>query len=321
MKIVFLTYINRSGSTYLANLLSASDDICVCPEADVLISYFLESPGMAFRLDKNSRAALVKLIHSDSKLKYWGIGDDIFHILEEVKNNIGAFLAILHYYKTNQKPDASCILFKAERLASLLTIIENCRASDHTFKYLSMIRDPRGLYESQKRTRNPQTGRPMSRHPVYTAIYWNHYIKALLTNCSQVDCYQLFFYDFIRKMHEELISLSTFLGLNLKDISPGNGDLADRLPDGQRDIHSGIADGPRQEKIEQWRKELSLEEICLIERICKRYFGEIGFVATRSDYNIRGMTFKIKYYTFLYLAIQLTRKARFHMKRVFKLAE
>jgi hypothetical protein len=263
----------------------------------------------------------VKLIHSDSKLKYWGIGDDIIPVLEEVNSNIGAFLAILHYYKTNQKPDASCILFKAERLASLLTIIENCRASDHTFKYLSMIRDPRGVYESQKRTRIPQTGRLMSRHPVYTAIYWNHYIKALLTNCSQVDCYQILYHEFIRKMDEALISLSAFLALDLTDITPGHGDLEDRLPDGQRDIHPGIADVPRQEKIEQWRKDLNMEEICLIERICKRYFGEFGFVATRSDDNIRGITFKIKYYTFLYQAIQLARKARFHTKRVFKLAE
>ena len=171
MKIVFLTYVNRSGSTYLANLLSASDDICVCPEGDMLVSLFLESPGKAFRLDRHRRAELEKLIHADSKLKYWGIGDDIFNVLEEVNSNIAVFLAFLQYYQLNQKPEASFILFKAERLADLIPVIEDSRISGNTFKYISMIRDPRGVYESQKRTQVPGTGRSMSSNPVFTAIF------------------------------------------------------------------------------------------------------------------------------------------------------
>ncbi|MCK4854752.1 MAG: hypothetical protein KAT31_10830 [Bacteroidales bacterium] len=320
MKIVLLTYVNRSGSTYLANLLSASDDICVCPEGDLLVSLFLESPGKAFRLDKHRRTKLVKLIQSDSKLKYWGVGDDIFNILEDADSNIVAFLAFLHYYQLNQKPEASCILFKAERLADLFSAIENSRGSGNTFKYLSIIRDPRGVYESQRRTQVPGTGRSMSSNPVYTAIYWNHHIRAILKCRKHIDCYQILYNDFIWKMDEVIRTLSIYLGLDLKGITAVEGDLSERLPDSHRLIHQTISDIPLQEKIDEWRKELNQEEISLIERKCKRYFGEFGFVASRTDHYVPAITCKMNYYSGLYQTVQNIRKARFHLKRIFKLA-
>jgi hypothetical protein len=320
MKVVFLTYVNRSGSTYLSNLLSASNDICVCPEGDIMVSLFLESPGKAFRPDKLSRAGLVKLLQSDSKLRYWDIGEDIFTFLEDVSSNIGAFLAILHYYQLRQKPEASSILFKAERLADLFPKIENSRGSGHTFKYLSMIRDPRGVYESQKRTRIPGTNRFMSCNPVYTAIYWNHHSRVILKFRRNTDCCLVLYHDFISKMDEVISALSIYLGLYLKGITAGEGDLLDRLPDSHRLIHQSIYDIPLQEKIDEWKKELNPEEISLIERKCKKYFNEFEFVTSRTGHYIRGIICKMNYYTLLYQAVQLARKTKFHFKRVFKLA-
>ena len=61
MIIILLTYVNRSGSTYLANLLSASDHICVCPEGDKLVSLFLESPDKTFRLDNQWKVKLEQI--------------------------------------------------------------------------------------------------------------------------------------------------------------------------------------------------------------------------------------------------------------------
>jgi hypothetical protein len=320
MKIVFLTYVNRSGSTYLANLLSASDDICVCPEGDMLVSLFLESPGKAFRLDRHRRAELEKLIHADSKLKYWGIGDDIFNVLEEVNSNIAAFLAFLQYFQLNQKPEASFILFKAERLADLIPVIEDSRISGNTFKYISMIRDPRGVYESQKRTQVPGTDKPMSGNPVFTAIYWNYYIRAILKCQEHIDCCQIEYIDLIKKLDEVRGVLSIYLGLDLKGISSVKGDLSERLPDSHKLIHQAITDIPLQEKIDKWKQELNQEEISLIERKCRRYFGVFGYVVSRTDHNLPAIMFKLNYYTCMYQAIQLTRKARFHTKRIFKLA-
>ena len=60
--------------------------------------------------------------------------------------------------------------------------------------------------------------------------------------------------------------------------------------------------------------------ISLIEQKCRRYFGVFGYVVSRTDHNLPGIMFKLNYYTCMYQAIQLTRKARFHTKRIFKLA-
>lgn len=320
MKVVFLTYVNRSGSTYLSNLLSASNDICVCPEGDILVSLFLESPGKAFRLDVHGRAEVMQLLQSDSKLKYWGIGDEILPVLEEVDSNIGAFLAFLQYYRLKQKPEASCILFKAERLASLFQVIENNRGTSNTFKYLSIVRDPRGVFESQKRTRIPGTDRLMSSNPVYTAIYWNHHSRAILGFRKQNDCFQVLYHDFIYRMNEVLSALSIFLGIDLDGITAERGDLSERIPDSHRLIHQSVSDVPLKEKIDKWKGELNPVEITLIERKCRNYLRDFKFVASRTDHNSPAIISKMIYYTGLYQAAQLARRAKFHFKRAFNLA-
>ena len=70
MTIILLTYVNRSGSTYLANLLSASENICVCPEGDRLVSLFLENPGVPFHYNTQWETKLSKILRSDGKLKH-----------------------------------------------------------------------------------------------------------------------------------------------------------------------------------------------------------------------------------------------------------
>lgn len=317
MTIILLTYVNRSGSSYLANLLSASDSVCVCPEGERLVSLFLESPGKTFRFDNHWKAKLSQILKLDRKLRTWGLGDDIYQALEGVSKNIDAFMAFLRCYQDKQKPDATSILFKAERLVDLFCDIEKSKIADIEVKYLSLVRDPRAVYASQKRTLIPGINRKMSKNPVFTAIFWNHFFRANIKNLELIEIHQILYRDLVANMDETISGLSGYLDLDLKGISPGGGDLLDRLPNGHRPIHQHITESPDSRKINQWREELSQEEIRLIEHKCRKHLIEGEFEIKVQNRAQLVETCKVIYFTLLYRIGHFMHRFRFHLKRTF----
>ena len=315
MTIILLTYVNRSGSTYLANLISASESVCVCPEGDRLVSLFLESPDKAFQLNARWKAKLSYILKSDKKVSSWGIGDDVFSKLRDARRNIDAFVAILRYYQLRQKPDANSILFKAERLVDLFEGIDRHKGSGIRVKYLSLIRDPRAIYASQKRTQIPGSNKKMSRNSVYTAIFWNHFMRRNKVNMGLLDNHTISYREMVIDLDGTLAALSGYLEQDLPGLAPGEGDLAGRLPEGHNIIHPTVNMLPDPVKIDQWREEISPEEISLIEGKCRRFMMEGGFEITRQVTTPPARKYKLIYFTIVYHADRLLHIVGFHLKR------
>lgn len=316
MTIILLTYVNRSGSTYLANILSASDSVCVCPEGDRLVSLFLESPGKDFQFDSGWESKLLQIFNSDSKLRSWGIRDDVFTTLDDARRNIDAFVALLKYYQLKQKPMASSILFKAERLVDLFVGIERHKGSGIGIKYLSLIRDPRAIYASQKRTLIPGTDRKMSKNPVFTSIFWNHFMRVNKVNIRLLDIHPIFYQDMIQKTEETISILAGYLELDLQGLVPGEGDLKGRLPDRHKTIHQSIGKLPDPIKIDQWKEELGQEEVRLIEAKCRKYLIVGGFERTCGGKTGLTMKCQLIYFTLMYYTSQLMHIFSFQLKRI-----
>jgi hypothetical protein len=133
-----------------------------------------------------------------------------------------------------QKPEASSIIFKAERLVDLFAGIDKNTGSGINFKYISLIRDPRAIYASQKRTKIPGTDLVMSKNPVFTAIFWNHFMHENFINRKKLDMHEIKYRELIQGMEAVVSGLSVYLQMDLKGISPVKGDLLYRLPDGHR---------------------------------------------------------------------------------------
>jgi len=321
MTIILLTYVNRSGSTYLANLLSASDSVCVCPEGDRLVSLFLESPGKTFYLNDQWKAKLFHILKSDKKLSSWGIGDDVFSSLKDASRNIDAFIAFLRCYQLGQKPEASSILFKAERLVDLFAPIDRERGNGISIKYLTLIRDPRAIYSSQKRTLIPGTKKKMSKNPVYTSIFWNHFMRVNDINKRLINMHPISYQDMVQKTEETFSSLAGYLELDLQGISPGEGDLKNRLPEGHITIHQSIDKLPDPLKISQWKKELSQEEVGLIEDKCWKYLVAGGFERTLGGGPGLVRKCKLIYFTIIYYANRLQHIFSFQLKRILSNSE
>ena len=121
MNILFITYINRSGSTYLANIFSKYNEVLVCPEADVLISKFLINPSRPYKFDDHEKTEIKKIIEFDNKLKNWNLSFQDLSELENAKFNFEAFCKIIFAYRKKIKPVANSIVFKGDILIHYFT--------------------------------------------------------------------------------------------------------------------------------------------------------------------------------------------------------
>lgn len=313
MEVIFLTYLNRSGSTYLANLLSSSEKIIAFPEAEILVSLFLEDPFSNYNpQDKDKRDYLLSLLYNDPKLKYWDLGSEVFDPATNNARNVDQFLKILTAYRDRFKPGATVFLFKAERLIHLIRKVRWDKTGVKT-SFIALMRDPRAVYASQSRTISPLDGKPLSENPVYTALQWKQF-AGICSYGGRMDAFSLVQYeDMIISGQKFIEQLCARLGMDPGSITPGRGDLYRRIPQDHRAIHEGIQMGPLAEKTDEWERVLTVKEARLIEHTAASLIRSNGYQLSEPVNNC--YLYLIRFYReIIYFVNVLSRKAAFHIR-------
>ena len=296
-KIIFLSYVNRSGSTFLANTFSKSNDIMVLPEAEILVNLLLVQPDLKFNLIDEVRIQ----IKTNAKLKLWGLNSADLSVLHNVETNFEAFVEVLQAYKNKFKPEARVLMFKAERLIYLYETIYKQFKQKYCLSMVVLVRDPRAIYASQKKTKMPYCGTQMSQNPVFTAIYWNNFVSVLNTIESRKDVFAIKYEDLILKYQETFNNSRILLHISEFDFS-SKGDLWDRIPKVQRSIHTLIEKYPQRERVSNWENELNENEKYLIERCSNKgmiFFNyQPGVILNRRFFkrDLVGAIYWAKYY-------------------------
>ncbi len=277
MRILFLTYVNRSGSTYLSQLLSCSSQICVCPEADILVNMLLENPSKEIEDHWDLQRKLEIAILQDEKFRYWDLDElDIARISTD-RIHLDAFCTLLNCYRERNKPDAGAILFKSERLIRLAPLILATKANNIIFQFIALLRDPRGVILSQKKTKIPGKGKPMTDNPGFTAIFWKIFARES-SKYRHIHGFLVMRYeDLIIEPELTVMNILRKLGIGKFDMLPEKGDLIDRMPAEQKEIHKNIVKPPITGKLVEWQDELPLSEIRLIESITISEMLEAGY--------------------------------------------
>lgn len=303
-KIIFVTYINRSGSTFFVNSLSKSDDILVCPEAEILIDLFLKTPAKSFNPNKGFSNTLVNAVLKDKKLKHWGLGKE--NITQNIQNEVTyftAFLAFINIYRKKVKPEATILVFKAEKLIYYYNLIRP-HTRKYNIKFIAIIRDCRAIFYSQNNTLIPESNRKMETNSLKLAKRWNDYIR-LETKFSEDD-------DFITISYEALIedfhNYFNFVckRINIQPFSQDSkGDLMHRLPISHRIIHNNMENKPEISKIYSWNSDLENTRIFIIEYISGSLLVDKGYKLINIDKNIPAAILRLilEYLSFLLLKI------------------
>ncbi|MCG8698511.1 MAG: hypothetical protein MI922_10695, partial [Bacteroidales bacterium] len=190
------------------------------------------------------------------------------------------FIRILQLYASKVKEHANIFLFKAERLLDLYPIYQRSQYNDNIL-WLALVRDIKGVYNSQKKTVIPGTNHPMSKSVVKTSMFWRRYARKCHLYSKQQKIEVLKYEDVIsgnnQLLNNILVSKYHITSYNLLQ---ENKRYWIQLPVSHQKIHGNINKGPQTYLIEQWKKGLSKYELNTIYLICKkelRYFKYVCF--------------------------------------------
>ncbi len=286
MKIIFLTYLNRSGSTYLANQLSKSPEICVCPEAEIIYDLFLKDPLKEFSSDKKKYWHLINELERDKKFSLWNLNRvEIYDQIATCSSNLEIFFAILTRYLRRNKPNATVLLYKDTRSIDLISKIPVSVIKSYDLRWISLIRDVRDVYLSQSTVISPLTKKPMCSNWYSLMKQWNSFVKLSCKYDGLNYYFRLRYEDLIIDTPMVMNNITATLGIyfQINWITEKKGELFDLLSPEYQAIHPLINEAPDKLRISAWKKSLSPSLQYFFSLYCKKTLEKIGYSSNRAS--------------------------------------
>lgn len=278
----FLSYVSRSGSTLLGNLLSGHRDVCVCIEANLPKELFGIPPYSppVFR-EAGQLSRYLDELSGYSKLNSWNLSRE--RVMQSLRNRIPGLTGrqlvqeLMECYRQENAPDSRICLYKGSPAMpwdgpDLLEVFPGFRA-------VHLIRDPRAVYASQRRSVNPYTQRPFARHALQTAAQWQRAVGAS-ARLHHSRWLEVRYEDLVLSTDRVLDEVLDFLG-GERGESLMAGRLADKLPAVERQIHRLASDRPKEARIDSWRGDLTPAETGRIEVILRSDMEALGYECTQ----------------------------------------
>ncbi len=264
-QIVFLMYENRSGSTFLASRLDLHDEVAVTIETEAFAD--LLETGATMK-DQADIARVVDTFLDDDKFQEWNLDRNALLVglsslpLPASFETILRKVLDLHF----EGADTPYYLVKGTRLTHH---IARLRREIPSATYLHIIRDPRGVFGSQKQSIGSYTARAMNEDPYDAAKRWAANARRV-DRVAGDDLMEVRYEDLIRDYDQTLAAIRLFMMRD--DLPPiaaageldGEAYLA-KIPEDQRHLHQNLVRKPRADRIEAWREELTDAEIALTQ--------------------------------------------------------
>jgi len=280
-KLLFISYMNRSGSTFLTSRLN-SNRIVSCPESEVLIDRLLVRPDEACTFSDKQ----CKSISRERKLREWDIGEKrVDQILKTTKTNFQKFKAILELYRDKVSPEAEIILFKGTDLVFNMTEIMNNESST-TMYFIYVLRDPRAVFFSQLNSKNSYTGLPMEVDSVRFSKTWAEHIKAFksITNAHLVQ-----YENLVTEFDHVFAELVEVFGIEQSYMQQKEY----RFGISQKHLHENVAKSPDKKRINKWKNNLSVFHEAILNENLDVLMKEYGYEVTEQKVScIRLLVFK-----------------------------
>ncbi|GEM_PF-4641103 len=244
MQIIFLTYIDRSGSTFLISHLGRVEKCVICPEAEVLPLIFMHKP---YAKPTITHKRFTNICRENRKLQFWQFTPDEISVAIDQDSNYKCFCKLLEMYAKRVNANANSVVFKAFEISLFLSDL----LPEH--KIIKLIRDPRDIFLSQKRN-------GLNNNPVAVAKYWNGYF-----NRNHKELFTVRYEDLVNSFQKEFDSIIKYLFANQVSLTD-NTDYS-FININHRYIHSGIDSLPDKHRAEQWRETEHTAAIKIIERM------------------------------------------------------
>lgn len=311
-KFVFLAHINRSGSTFLSKELDNYRRIGVSLEAKFIDGII--NPMSDISSEKELEDWL-NYAYNEPHFVGWKVTRDTyksqlvkqgfplnFHSLLEVALKLYFDDDFVDYY-----------VFK-----NGLYIInpEKVKLEFPDAKIIYIVRDPRAIYASQKRSRNSE-GKFMATNPFRLISQFKYRAKKIFS--SNYDDYLLSvkYENLIDNKDFELSRILNFIGV--MEFATKESDYEKRIPVSQKHLHLNIEKGPIESRKNAWQTELSFAEVFFIQKKLKREMRQLNYdlVKIKPSFHLYLSYLKLEYKYFVIKTFILYKKlftnSNFHL--------
>ncbi|MEO1081027.1 MAG: sulfotransferase [Pseudomonadota bacterium] len=280
--VAVLTYVNRSGSTFLASRLAASDGVIVTLESEAVGRTLLGDAPIP------NVAALGRVfdeLYSELKFRQWGIPRD----------TLAAALAdrafplerpTLFYTILRSLPggtDAKAFVYK---FPSWEHGLPNLVRGHDFLRVIHVVRDPRAVYASQRKSISSRSGRPMVQDPITLAHRWKRAL-AVIDKMPAARTLNLRYEDLLVREHETVAHALAFLGIDSRPAGVATTgvcvDYAHRIPETQKHLHRKVGAAADASRIDSWRQELPSGEVQLLQFFGRKTMRRHGYDVDRTS--------------------------------------
>jgi len=265
--------------------LDCLEDFVVCPETDAFIPLFLKK-----RKQEQSKESIINGLLFDKKFSLWNITKNELDNLI-IDNLFLSFTNILEHYAYKHKSLAKVVVYKAVELYNYFEDIYS-EAKRHTLEIelISLVRDPRAVFSSQRQTYMEDLKKYMNKNPIRTANKWssfiNNSVKANRKKIAAIIKYE----EFIENPVQELYKISKADFINYDFLDDPDNNFYKKIPGHQKHMHTNILKTIDKTRIKAWKSELDIYSIKLIEK-----HAGINLLK-KMEYEIYKMRFKKNYF-------------------------
>lgn len=278
MKLAFLIYDTRSGSTLLSRLLNEYSDTLVTVESDFIISILRlrnkinDEMDVGCFFDEISGVGRFGHLEIDKK-------EFLKMFCSMPKTAYSLVVCILSLYLERVKPKAQvCIVKDGANGYYLKQIISEIPSA----QFIHIFRDGRAVLNSRMKTKRPYgKGESMSRDPLTSARLWCDLIKRIDQFALEfpTQILQIQYESLINETDKGISTIRNFLGLNAelpkKRLKEGN--YFESIPEKEKNIHKLVSASPAQSRCNAWEKELALSDRKLFEYKAARILEKKGY--------------------------------------------
>ena len=264
-RVVFLDYLSRSGSTYLASELNKIKGVCVTRESRLTHNY---KPRELKLKDNNAIKQYHKFLKRYRKNDYWNIG---IKELSSLPENAGyAEILDLFIRRNYNRADIDIVVKKGSGNYILnYSDYINCLGQ---VPIIAIYRNPLEIYSSQKRSMDSETGRAMSKGVLTFILNQRRYVRNLNKYKSHDNILVIEYVRLVSDLNEELGRIAAWLGIEYK--TEDKNYFSD-IPNEQKHLHTNIMNNSYgYSSKNKWKEELGIFEILMIKMFCRRFYGD-----------------------------------------------
>ena len=280
MKLFFILYDGRSGSTYISKLIAESSAVLIPHESNFI--HTIANHFGTKSIQKEELEDLFTKILEEEKFRDWELSKrDLLNLFANTQYPIDAAFLITEILDYYQKQEGGFLAVGIKK-GAYLKIYDYLWSMFPEAKFIFITRDGRAVYGSKKKGHLLRHGKAFLTDPQAGAIKWTG-IQRKFSYLAKNEgrTLKIKYEDVITQPDKKIRQILNFLEVPYG--GKGKIQVARRL----NQLHSNINEKPLMERIHSWKSELNASEILKFEAFSYPMLENEGYELINSKLKLK----------------------------------